>query len=167
VAAIKETPDKDAAAARLLRNQEDIGNAVVPLYGDDAGKGLTVLLKQHILIAVDLVEAGDEARFQTEDEKWSRNVEEIATFLSGANPNWPKNVKDDGGVVARRYGAVTTPHAFVLDERRRLRYRGRVADSRQASTVTVPYLELAVGDVLDGRQVAVAETEPYGCSIIW
>jgi hypothetical protein len=86
VAAIKETPDKDAAAARLLRNQEDIGNAVVPLYGDDAGKGLTVLLKQHILIAVDLVEAGDEARFQTEDEKWSRNVEEIATFLSGANP---------------------------------------------------------------------------------
>jgi hypothetical protein len=94
VAAIKETPDKDAAAARLLRNQEDIGNAVVPLYGDDAGKGLADLLKQHILIAVDLVEAakaGDEARFQTEDEKWSRNVEEIATFLSGANPNWPKN----------------------------------------------------------------------------
>jgi hypothetical protein len=41
----------------LLRNQEDIGNAVVPLYGDDAGKGLTDLLKQHILIAVDLVEA--------------------------------------------------------------------------------------------------------------
>lgn len=94
VAAIKETPDKDAAAGRLLRNQEDIGNAIVPLYGDDAGKGLTDLLKQHILIAVDLIEAakaGDEARFQTEDEKWSRNVDEIATFLSSANPNWPKN----------------------------------------------------------------------------
>jgi thiol-disulfide isomerase/thioredoxin len=76
-------------------------------------------------------------------------------------------LKDDGGIVARRYGAVTTPHAFVLDERRRLRYRGRVADSRQASTVAVPYLELAVEDVLAGRQVAVAETEPYGCSIVW
>jgi hypothetical protein len=94
VAAIKETPDKDAAAGRLLRNQEDIGNAVVPLYGDDAGKGLAELLKQHILIAVDLIEAakaGDEERFQSEDEKWSRNVEEIAGFLNGANPNWPKN----------------------------------------------------------------------------
>lgn len=45
VAAIKETPEKDAAAGRLLRNQEDIGNAVAPLYGDDAGKGLTDLLK--------------------------------------------------------------------------------------------------------------------------
>jgi len=31
----------------------------------------------------------------------------------------------------------------------------------------VPYLELAVEDVLAGRQVAVAETEPYGCSIVW
>jgi hypothetical protein len=89
VAAIKETPDKDAAAGRLLRNQEDIGNAVAPLYGDDAGKGLTDLLKQHILIAVDLIEAakaGDDAKFQTEDAKWSQNVDEIATFLSGANP---------------------------------------------------------------------------------
>src|SRR5262249_40171464 len=46
-------------------------------------------------------------------------------------------LKDDSGNVARRFGAITTPHAFVLDERRRVRYRGRVADSRQASTVTV------------------------------
>jgi len=61
VAAIKETPDKDAAAARLLRSQEDIGNAVAPLYGDDAGKGLTDLLEQHILIAVDLIEAAKAA----------------------------------------------------------------------------------------------------------
>jgi hypothetical protein len=80
---------------------------------------------------------------------------------------WLSYLKDEGGLVARRYGAVTSPHAFVLDERRRLRYRGRVSDSRQASTVTVPYLELAVEDVLAGRQVAVAETEPYGCSIVW
>jgi hypothetical protein len=94
VAATKVTPDKDAAATRLLRNQEDIGNAIVPLYGADAGSALTDLLKQHILIAVDLIEAaksGDDERFQSEDEKWSGNVEQIATFLSGANPNWPKN----------------------------------------------------------------------------
>jgi len=76
-------------------------------------------------------------------------------------------LKDEGGVVARRFGAVTTPHAFVLDEQRRLRYRGRIADSRQASTVTARYLEQAVEDILADRDVAVAETEPYGCSIIW
>jgi thiol-disulfide isomerase/thioredoxin len=76
-------------------------------------------------------------------------------------------LKDDGGVVARRFGAVTTPHAFVLDEQRRLRYQGRIADSRQASTVSVPYLAQAVDEILAGRQVAVANTEPYGCSIVW
>jgi thiol-disulfide isomerase/thioredoxin len=76
-------------------------------------------------------------------------------------------LKDEGGVVARRFGAVTTPHAFVLDEQRRLRYRGRIADSRQASTVSVCYLEEAVEDILAGREVAVAEKEPYGCSIVW
>jgi hypothetical protein len=93
VAAVAGTPDADAAAARLLKNQEDIGEAIVPLYGADAGRGLTDILKQHIMIAVDLIEAakaGDDARFQEEDRKWSRNAEEIAAFLSGANPNWPQ-----------------------------------------------------------------------------
>jgi hypothetical protein len=83
----------DAAAVRLLRNQEDIGKAVVPFYGEDAGATLTGLLKQHILIAVDMVgaaRAGNDQKFQEEDAKWTRNAEQIADLLSGANPNWPK-----------------------------------------------------------------------------
>lgn len=93
VAAVAGTPDAETAAARLLRNQEDIGNAIVPLYGKDAGDQLTDLLKQHILIAVNLIAAaksGDENAFAEEDARWSLNAEEIATFLSGANPNWPR-----------------------------------------------------------------------------
>ena len=85
--------DADAAAARLLKNQEDIGNAIVPYYGKDAGTKLTDLLKQHIMIAVELVSAAksdDKARFAKEDQRWTANVDEIATFLSGANPNWTK-----------------------------------------------------------------------------
>ncbi len=57
VAAVAGTPDAEHAAARLLRNQEDIGNAIVPYYGEEAGAALTNYLKEHILIAVDLVEA--------------------------------------------------------------------------------------------------------------
>jgi hypothetical protein len=85
--------DADAAAARLLRNQDDIGNAIAPYYGDEAGHKLTDLLKQHILIAVELVgaaKAGDDDKFATQDAHWTKNAEDIASFLSGANPNWPR-----------------------------------------------------------------------------
>jgi hypothetical protein len=93
VAAVGETPDVEAAAGRLLKNQEDIGGAIVPFYGQDAGQALTGLLKQHIMIAVDLIEAakaGSDEKFKAEDAKWTKNAEEIAGLLSGANPNWPK-----------------------------------------------------------------------------
>jgi hypothetical protein len=98
VAAVAETPDAEAAAGRLLRNQEDIGAAIAGFYGPVAGDKLTGLLKQHIMIAVDLVAAaksGDDAAFATHDARWTANIGEIATFLSGANPNWPaKDVLD-------------------------------------------------------------------------
>lgn len=93
VAAVGGAPDVKAAAGRLLKNQDDIGNAIVPFYKQEAGTKLTGLLKQHILIAVDMIEAakaGDTGKFQAEDQKWTRNAEEIATFLSGANPHWPR-----------------------------------------------------------------------------
>lgn len=93
VAFASDGADASAAAGRLLKNQEHIGNAIVPFYGEAAGTQLTTLLKQHILIAVDLLTAaksGDDAEFQRQDQRWTQNAEEIASFLSGANPNWPK-----------------------------------------------------------------------------
>jgi hypothetical protein len=93
VAAVAGTPDAEQAAARLLRNQEDIGNAIAPYYGQQAGAALTRYLKEHIMIAVDLVAAakdGDTARFNTYDRRWTRNARSIATFLSRANPYWSK-----------------------------------------------------------------------------
>ena len=50
-AAIAGQPDQDAAAKRLLKNQEDIGNAVAQYYGRGVGDKLTKMLKEHILIA--------------------------------------------------------------------------------------------------------------------
>ena len=57
VAAVAGTPDAGDAATRLLKNQEDIGAAVAGFYGQPAGDRLTELLKEHIMIAVDLVAA--------------------------------------------------------------------------------------------------------------
>jgi hypothetical protein len=88
-----DLPDADAAATRLLQNQVDIGNAVKPFYGDKAGKQLTSLLNEHILIAADLLaaaKAGDTAKFDDANERWYKNADDIAVFLNGANPrHWP------------------------------------------------------------------------------
>ena len=95
VAAVDDRPDAQAAANRLMKNQEDIGNAVAAYYGDAAGQQLTSLLKQHIAIAVDLIKAakaGDQAAQKQATDKWQQNAVDIATFLSKANPNWPDSV---------------------------------------------------------------------------
>ena len=65
VSAVNGLDSTDKYAARLLKNQEDIGNAIKPVYGDAAGDKLTALLKDHILLAAELVKAakaGDSAR---------------------------------------------------------------------------------------------------------
>ena len=93
VAAAADGADTSFAAERLLENQDQIGDAIKPFYGDEAGDQLTALLKDHILIAVDLLEAakaGDSAAVEEAEEKWYDNGDDIATFLSQANPNWSK-----------------------------------------------------------------------------
>lgn len=98
VSAFANIPDAQSVAARLLRNQEDIGNAIIPYYGQDAGKKLTELLRQHIVIAVDVVttaKSGDKDKFAEADKKWVANADEIAGFLSSANPNWPQKDAQD------------------------------------------------------------------------
>lgn len=91
--------DKDQAAARLLKNQDDIGNAIKPYYGAEAGDKLTALLKAHITGAVTILDAAkakDTAKLNTAVTSWRANGDEIATFLSTANPgNWPLPVMKD------------------------------------------------------------------------
>jgi hypothetical protein len=93
VSAIADLPDKQATTERLLANQVDIGNAIKPYYGDTAGEKLTSLLKTHITTAAELVAAAkakDNAKTEDAKKRWFANADEIAAFLSGANPkNWP------------------------------------------------------------------------------
>ncbi len=93
IAVLADLPEADAAAQRLLQNQTDIGNAVKPFYGEEAGDQLTALLNDHILIAADLLaaaKAGNTAKFEDANERWYDNADEVAAFLSSANPdNWP------------------------------------------------------------------------------
>ena len=93
ISALAGLPDEQAVAERLLRNQDDIGNAIKPYYGDEAGDELATLLRDHILIATEVVgaaKAGDNPQLTAAQEKWSANGKDIAAFLAAANPNWSK-----------------------------------------------------------------------------
>ena len=98
VSAIAGLEDTQNTAERLLKNQEDIGNAIKPYYGEAAGTKLTGLLRIHILTAAELVSAaraGDTAKVADANERWYSNVDEIAEFLSSANPNWSQKALTD------------------------------------------------------------------------
>lgn len=90
VSTLEDLDDQEKVLARLLENQEDIGNAFKPYYGEAAGNKLTDLLKDHILIAgkvVDAAKSGNKANFESYNKEWYKNADDIADFLSKANPN--------------------------------------------------------------------------------
>ena len=95
VDAAADLPEKQATTERLLKNQDDIGDAIKSYYGDDAGGKLTTLLKEHITTAAELVTAAkakDTAKVEDAKQRWFANADAIAAFLSSANPkNWPES----------------------------------------------------------------------------
>ena len=87
-------PDLQATESRLLRNQSDIAAAIRPYYGKAASTKLRGLLRTHILGAVALLQAAranDSAALAKAHDAWYANGNDIADFLSSANPrNWPR-----------------------------------------------------------------------------
>jgi peroxiredoxin len=79
----------------------------------------------------------------------------------------PRVLIDADHIVADLYEAVTTPHAFVVDQGGILRYRGAVDDVRfRQPKATRFFLEEALEALLDGRLPALEETPAYGCTIV-
>jgi peroxiredoxin len=85
---------------------------------------------------------------------------------------------DETGQVGRSYGALKTPHMFVIDEKGVLVYRGGldnapmgvVDDARPRAAGTQagelsPYLITALDEVTQGRAISLADTPAYGCSV--
>ncbi|AOZ94698.1 glycosyltransferase [Paenibacillus crassostreae] len=91
VSAVAELEDQEQVLARLLKNQQDIGNSMKPYYGEEAGNKLGELLIEHIMIAgkiVDAAKGGNQAELEEFNKQWVRNSDDIAQFLSSINPNW-------------------------------------------------------------------------------
>jgi peroxiredoxin len=75
-------------------------------------------------------------------------------------------LQDASGDVGRAYGAKTTPHMFVIDEKGVLRYAGGIDDDpRGHSTTPTNFVEKSVNALLAGQPVSPSTSEPYGCSV--
>ena len=96
------------------------------------------------------------------------SLEEIAAFVNRRNLSYPV-VKDPANRFADQVGAERTPEVFVYDSGRNLRYRGRIDDQRGvAHDLLEPRrrdLQLAIDELIDGREVSVPRTEASGCII--
>ena len=77
-------------------------------------------------------------------------------------------VRDESQEVALAYGALRTPHYFVFDAERKLRYTGRMDDNpRQPGQETTHELRDALDALLEGKDPPVPVTNPIGCNVKW
>jgi hypothetical protein len=121
---IDELPGTTEAVNRLLQNQDDIGNAIKPYYGEAAGNQLTTLLREHITIAAEILTALDDGNTDALNDasaRWVANADAIAAFLSAANPAWPL---EEMKAMMREHLSLTTAEAVA---RKTADYAGDVA----------------------------------------
>ncbi len=77
-------------------------------------------------------------------------------------------LRDESQEVALAYGALRTPHFYVFDAERKLRYTGRMDDNPMTpGEQTTRELRDALDDLLAGRDVAAPLTNPIGCNVKW
>lgn len=101
--------------------------------------------------------------------EYGDSFEEMKPYAKKNGWDFPYLYDGDKQLTARAYGCLATPHVFIFDRARKLRYAGAFDDSRypQEETVTKRYARDAIDALLAGRPVAVETTKPFGCSTKW
>ncbi len=130
------------------------------LTEDYRGKGMTlVAIQPNDATAVQLSELGY--------TDVSDSLEEMKIRADYRHFNFPYLYDGDTQTVSRAYGAKATPHVFIFDKERKLRYEGRLDNSQREALVKVEDARNAVDALLAGRPVPQAHTGVFGCSTKW
>ena len=101
--------------------------------------------------------------------KYNDSFDEMKQHAKEQGFNFPYLYDGETQRTAKAYGCLATPHVFIFDAERKLRYKGALDDSRYADPATVKSHDArnAVEALLAGKPVTVAETRPHGCSTKW
>jgi len=95
------------------------------------------------------------------------SLEEMKLRAQERRFNFPYLYDGDAEAVARAYGPVATPHVFVFDAARKLRYAGAIDDSERPQHVKKRYVREALEALLAGQEPPVTQTKVVGCSVKW
>ncbi len=100
---------------------------------------------------------------------YNDSFEDMKPYADSLGWDFPYLYDGEKQLVARAYGCLATPHVFIFDKARRLRYAGRFDDSRfiEDNTVKSPDARNAILALLEGKPVPVELTKPHGCSTKW
>lgn len=160
---------KDFAAARVLVVVFTCNHCPTAQYYEERLKQLVVDYKDRGLALV-AISPNVPKSVRLDELGWTDlgdSFEEMKLRAKDRQFNFPYLYDGDTETVSRAYGPVSTPHAFVFDAARRLRYVGAIDDSERIQHLKKPYVRDAIEALLAGREPPVTRTRAVGCSVKW
>jgi len=130
------------------------------LHADFSGRGVQLVL----------VSPNDPLALRLDEQAYSDLGDTLADMkIRAKDRGWTFPYLYDGETEAmsRKYGPVATPHVFVFDAERKLRFVGRVDDGENPAKATTHDARNAIEAVLAGKPVPVETTKVFGCSVKW
>ena len=121
-------------------------------------------------VAVVAISPNDPKSVRLDELGWtdlSDTLDEMKVRAKDAAFNFPFLYDGDTEKTSMAYGPVATPHAFLFDGARKLRYVGAIDDSERIQHVKVHHLRNALDALLAGKEPEVATTKVVGCSVKW
>jgi peroxiredoxin len=142
-------PTAQAYEARIKAIAEEYGGRSVALVAISPNSPLGLLLEE-----LGYADMGD-------------TYEDMQIRARDAEYNFPYLYDGDTHEASLKYGPVATPHVFVFDKERKLRYTGRIDGSEKPGTANAEDLRGAIEAVLKGGSIAEPTTKAFGCSTKW
>jgi peroxiredoxin len=144
-------PDSQASEGRLKKFVADFQDKGVALVAINPNNPVSVRL--------------DELGYS----KYNDSFDEMKLHAKEQDFNFPYLYDGETQATSRAYGCLATPHVFIFDESRKLRYKGAFDDSPYADPATVNFTgaQNAVRELLAGKPVSVETTKIHGCSTKW